>query len=105
MFSYLLVDEVFIIILDTKFPLRLLNFSSLNKYLSLCDKYFLPCQFTLSHHGNQLPCIFELFPESPQFLSALRVPTASLANLPNLASSEAHIRISIIRILASLELQ
>lgn len=101
---YLLVNEILVIILDAKFPLHLLDLGALYKYLPLDCKHLFSGHFTLPDQGDQLSSIFKLFSQPPQFVSALSISATSLANLPDLASTETNIRIGVVRILARFKL-
>ena len=58
--AYLLVDEIFIIILDAKFPFHVFNFGTLLEDLLFDDEHLFPGQFALSHKGNQFSRIFQI---------------------------------------------
>lgn len=102
--SYLLVDEVLIIVLDIELPLHILDFSPLQEEMPLCRQHLSSRHFSLAHKSNQLTSIFQFLPEPSQFVRTLGISAASLADLPNLTPAEADIRICIICILTSFEL-
>ena len=99
--SYLLVDEIFVIILDTQFPLHILDFRALLENFPLGRNQVFPHQFTLSNHSEQLSGIFQFLSETPEFFGTLEITATSLAHLSNLAPTEAYIRVPIVRALAS----
>lgn len=103
--TYLLVDEVLIIVLDVEFALHIPDFGALREEVSFHAKHFFASNLTLTHQSNQLPCIFKFFTKSPQLLGTLGIPTTRFADLTNLTSTETDIRIAVISILTSLELQ
>lgn len=103
--SYLLVDEILVIVFDIELPLHILDFSPLQEKMSLCRQHLSSRHFSLAHKSNQLTSILQFLPEPPQFVRTLGISTASLANLPNLTPAEADIRICIICILTGFELQ
>ena len=102
--SYLLIDEVFVVVFDVEFPLHILNLGALQEHLPFYGKHLFPCQLALPHKSNQLPGILELLPEPSQFVGTLRISTASLANLADFTPTEADIWISVVGVLAGLEL-
>lgn len=104
-FPYPLVDEVLIVVLDPELPLHLLDLTALQEYLAFHSKHLLPSQFALAHKSNQLASIFQLFPKAPQLFSTLGVPPAGLANLADLASTEANIRVGVVGILTGFKLR
>lgn len=103
---YLLVDEeVLVFVLDVEFPLHLLDLGPLQEDLLFNCKHFLPGQLALTHQSNQLPGVFQFFPESPQFIGTLGISTTSLANLANFPPTEADIWVRVIGILTGFELR
>ncbi|KAL3703337.1 hypothetical protein TMatcc_010526 [Talaromyces marneffei ATCC 18224] len=102
--SYLLVDEILIIVLDAEFPFHVLYFRALLEDLLFDDEHLFSCKFTLSHESNQLSRILQFFAKPAQFLGTLRIPTTSLADLSHFASTETYIWIAIIGFLARFEL-
>lgn len=102
--SYLLVDEVFIVVFDIEFPLHVLDLGALQEHLSFYGKHLSPCQLALPHQSHQLPGILELLPESSQFVGALRISPTSLANLANFTPTEADIWVRVVSVLARLKL-
>lgn len=102
--SYLLVDEVLVVVFDVELPLHVLHLRTLQEDMPFNSKHLLPRQFALPHQCNQLPGIFELFSESPQLVGTLRISAASLANLADFTPTEADIWIGIVGLLARFEL-
>jgi hypothetical protein len=103
--AYLLVDEVFIIVLDVELALHLLDLSTLLEELSLHGQHFPPSNFALAHQSNELASIFQLFAKTSKLFGTLRISTTSLADLANLASTETDKWITVVGVLASLELR
>lgn len=102
--SYLLVDEILIIVLDAEFPFHVLDFRTLLEDLFFDDVHLLPGKFALSHEGNQLSRVLQLFAKPAQLFGALRISTTSLADLSHFAPTETYVWIAIIGILARFEL-
>lgn len=100
-----MVNEVLIVVLDVELALHIPNLRALCEQGSFHGKHFFPSNLTLTHQGNQLPRIFKLLAKPPQLLRALGIPTTRFADLTNLTTTEADIRIAVISILASLKLQ
>jgi hypothetical protein len=103
--SYLLVDEVLIIVLDVEFPLHLLDLSPLYEEHTLSRQHLLPCQLPLTDKRDQLASILQFFSESPQFIRTLGISAASFADLSDFAPSEADIWVCVVGFLTCLELQ
>lgn len=103
--DYLLVDEILvIIILDAELPLHFLDLGALQEYLALDGKHLLSGQLALAHMRNELAGIFQFLSETPELFGALSISPAGLANLADLAPTEADIRVGIVGILTSFKL-
>lgn len=103
--DYLLIDEILvIIILDAELPLHFLDLGALQEYLAFDGKHLLSGQLALAHMRHELASIFQFLSETPDLLGALSISPASLANLADLAPTEADIRVGIVGILTGFKL-
>lgn len=103
--AYLLVYEIFVIVLDVEFALHLLHLSTLLEDLPLHGEHLLAGNFTLAHQSNELASIFQFFAETSELLCALRISATGLADLADLTSTETHKWITVVGILAGFELR
>lgn len=100
-----MVDEIFIVVLDVKLALHLLDLCTLLEELALHGEHLLAGDFALAHQSNELASIFQLFAKASELLGTLRISTTRLADLANLASTETDKWITIIGVLTGFKLQ
>lgn len=102
--TYLLVDEILVVVLDIELALHFLDLGAFQEELPLHSNHLLASDLALAHQRNQLPCILKLFTESSELVGALCISAASLANLANFAPAETDKRIAVVGILAGFKL-
>lgn len=102
--TYLLGDEVFVIVLDVELAFHFLDLSALEEQVSLYSQHLLAGYLALVHQSNQLPGVLEFLAKTPKLLRTLSITAASLADLANLTSAEADIGITIVGILTGFKL-
>jgi len=104
----LLVDQNVIVpclILIGKVLLDLPQTGALLKELPFYRQLLALGDFSLPDHRHQFSRLFKLLSELFEFFSTVSISTTSLPDLPDLTSSETNVRISIVSVGASLELQ
>ena len=102
--TYLLVEEVIVVGFDVQSSLGQPDLHAVVKDGPFRGEKFPLGQFTLSDQGHDATSVFELSSKLLQFLDALGVSTTGLPGLAYFTSPEADVGVTIVRLLARLDL-
>lgn len=104
--THLLVDEeIFVVVFDVELPRNLLQPAPLLEDLLLQCDLVASQQLSSPDLRHQIASLLELLSQLLQLLCHLGISTARLAGLTDLATSEAHVWIVVVRLKIHLELE
>lgn len=103
--AHLLVDEIFVAVLDVEVSLDFSDLHALFENQSVVGQLLSPPSFSLLQQAHQLAGLFQLNPQLLQLLCHLSISTPSLPRLPYFAPPKADIGIRIISLQIGLKFQ
>lgn len=102
--TYFLLNEILVVAPDSQFSLCLLYVGPLLEELFVGGEDLLAQDFALLDEEHELPGLFQFSSQPSQFVGALHVLVPGLPDLPDLSSTETHVRVGVVCILPCLGL-